>query len=100
MRRSNLPRRWFRVACISYDSDYMTYLGRLRGNQPHPIFRKRRTALLHAQLEIRAIEKMGVSARIWQPLPAHRDSGHIHIVALVAPAELKKLFPTEYEGVR
>lgn len=84
---------------MSYDPDYVTYSGRLGKDQPHPIFRERRTALFRAEKEIRTIQEMGVKAKIWQPLPTHRDSGHIHIVALITPAQLKKSFPTEYEGV-
>ena len=55
--------------------------------------------MFRAEKEIRTIQEMGVKAKIWQPLPTHRDSGHIHIVAFITPAQLKKLFPTEYEGV-
>lgn len=93
-----MVRRWARVACVSYDPACGTYLGRLRKDQPHPFFKNRATALLHAEKEIHAIERMGFKAKIWHPLPAHRDSGHIHIVALIRPAQLKRLFPTEYHG--
>lgn len=93
-----LVRRWVRVACISYDPAYGTYLGRLRKNQSHPFFKDRATALPKAAKEIHTIERMGFKAKIWVPLPAHRDSGHIHIVALIKPSQLRRLFPTEYYG--
>lgn len=93
-----LVRRWVRVACVSYDPAYGTYLGRLRKNQPHPFFKDRVTALLRAEKEIHMIERMGLKAKIWMPLPAHHDSGHIHMVALIKPSQLRRLFPTEYSG--
>ncbi len=96
-RRKRPVRRWVRVACISYDSDYVTYLGRLGKDQPHPVVEDRRKALLRAEREIRTIQKIGIEARIWRPLLVHRDSGHIHIVALVTPAQLRRLFPSEHE---
>lgn len=94
-----MVRRWFRVACFSYDPDYVTYLGKLGRDQPHPIFKSRKNAITLARREINAIQRMGVEAKIWRPLPIHQDSGHIHIVALIEPKQLRHLFPTEYEGL-
>ena len=93
-----MARRWFRVACFSYDPDYVTYVGRLGKAQRHPVFKSRRTAVAHAEREISAIRKMGFDARIWSPLPDHGDSGHVHIVALVEGSRLRRFFPTEYWG--
>ncbi len=84
-----------RVACVSYTRGYETYLGRLNRRQPHPVFGRKEEALEFAQKEIMKIESMGVKAKIWAPLPRHKDSGHIHIVALTSQRKLARLFPTE-----
>ena len=52
--------------------------------------------MLRVEKELRAIRRLGIKAKIWWPLPNHRNSGHIHIVALIKPSQLRRLFPTEY----
>jgi hypothetical protein len=94
--RRGSPRRWFRVACVTYDdADYETYFGRLGTRQRHPEFRTRTSAMRYAIRELRAIRGLGLPTRIWAPLPRHADSGHIHIVALATYRQVKKLFPSE-----
>ena len=83
-RPTHLPRRWFRVACVSYDPDYETYFDRLGRKQCYPELRTLRSAMRYAMREARTIEGMGLPARIWGPLPRHADSGHIHIAVLAA----------------
>ena len=90
-----LARRWFMVACVSYDPDYETYFGRLGRKQRHPEFRTRRSAMRYAMREVRTIEGMGLPARIWGPLPRHADSGHIHVAVLTTYSQVRKLFPSE-----
>jgi hypothetical protein len=95
VRGHTVKRRWTRVACVSYDPEYETYLGRLDKEQPHPVFKSRKTAVRHARREIGSIQKMGFKAKVWSPLPMHRDSSHIHIVVLITSKELQRRFPTE-----
>jgi hypothetical protein len=91
-----MPRRWFRVACVTYDDDeFETYLGRLGRRQRHPEFRTRKSALKYAARELRTISDMGLPAKIWAPLPSHADSGHIHIVVLATYRKVRRLFPSE-----
>ena len=92
---AHLLRRWFRVACVSYDPDCETYFGRLGRRQKHPAFRKRGPALRYANEEVSILEGMGLSARIWGPLPRHADSGHIHIAVLASYRQVRRLFPSE-----
>jgi hypothetical protein len=88
-------RRWIRVACVSYDDDYETYSGRLSRSQRHPILQTREEALRAARREIQSIEKLGFEARIWAPLHRHKDSGHVHVVALLKRSQVRRFFPTE-----
>lgn len=88
-------RRWVRVACVSYDPDYWSYTGRLGKNQSKRVYKNRNEARSHAEREIDSIQKLGINAKIWKPLLAHRNSGHIHIVALVTPSQFRKFFPME-----
>ena len=83
------------MACVSYDPNYETYFGRLGRGQRHPAFRKRESALRYAMKEVRTLEEMGLSARIWGPLPRHADSRHIHIAALATYRKVRRLFPSE-----
>ncbi len=84
-----------RVACVSYDWNYLTYLGRLGRKQRHPNFRKRETALKYANKEIEALSRLEIKAKIWSPIPSHLNTGHVHIVALIEPNQLRRLFPSE-----
>ena len=92
---AHLPRRWFRVGCVSYDPEYETYFGRLGRGQRHPQFRNRKSAMRYAMREVRTIEEMGFPAKIWCPLPRHADSGHIHVAVLATRSHVRKLFPSE-----
>ena len=91
----SMPRRWFRITCVSYDPDYETYFGRLGKGQRHPEFRGRKSALRYAMGELRKIEALGFQAKIWGPLPRHADSGHIHIVVLATYRQVRRAFPSE-----
>jgi hypothetical protein len=41
-----------------------------------------KAALKFAMSEIHAIERIGMPAKVWNPLPGHAHGGHVHIVAL------------------